>query len=371
MNDVPADVGRDGQDTRPSSRTAEEAKSFQLSQHHATVIAALIALVGGLVGHFVTSWTALGQNDRNATAQTQQANDRLKHEMALQSTKQEHEIKLERQKFIQQTIGNVVGKGTVEQQQTSLRFYAEVGIIEEPYASKILKLRPDQLPVATPGKGAVAPVSGKFVDGVDLTRLALPGFGIVAHRINSLASEVGSRWIPSDFFGGPFAAPGPRFIVVDFAAADRLDQLLTGMKAARASVHVVIDRDGAVAQLVPFDVVAYHAGASSYSGITGLNQHSIGIELVNNGRLNRSDDGSWVTWSGHVVPPERVFIESGDEKQAWERYTEAQLASLAGVIRSLKTAYPSLQEVVGQSDISPGRKLGPGPALNLSALKPL
>ncbi len=45
------------------------------------------------------------------------------------------------------------------------------------------------------------------------------------------------------------------------------------------SGHFYIDRDGRIEQWVPLDRVAHH--------VRGFNPHSIGIELVNNGRYPR------------------------------------------------------------------------------------
>ena len=49
----------------------------------------------------------------------------------------------------------------------------------------------------------------------------------------------------------------------------------------KASAHVIVDRDGSVTQLIPFNEIAWHAGESSYGTRTGLNKYSIGIEIVN------------------------------------------------------------------------------------------
>ncbi len=56
---------------------------------------------------------------------------------------------------------------------------------------------------------------------------------------------------------------------------------------AGASAHLVIGRDGTITQLAPFNVVTWHAGTSHWEGLTGLNSHSIGIEMDNAGRLTK------------------------------------------------------------------------------------
>ena len=53
--------------------------------------------------------------------------------------------------------------------------------------------------------------------------------------------------------------------------------------AAKVSSHYVIGEDGAVAQLVPEARRAWHAGVSSWRGVTDINSCSIGIEIDNPG----------------------------------------------------------------------------------------
>jgi N-acetyl-anhydromuramyl-L-alanine amidase AmpD len=52
--------------------------------------------------------------------------------------------------------------------------------------------------------------------------------------------------------------------------------------ASKVSAHYTIDRDGTIASHVPEDKRAWHAGISRMKdGRTGVNDFSIGIELVN------------------------------------------------------------------------------------------
>jgi AmpD protein len=106
----------------------------------------------------------------------------------------------------------------------------------------------------------------------------------------------------------------------------------------RVSAHVLIKRDGTLTQYVPFTDRAWHAGESQYCGRRACNDFSVGIELEG------SDD----------VP-----------------YEQAQYAALAALVRALRSAYPSLcnAEVVGHSDIAPGRKTDPGPAFDWPGLR--
>lgn len=101
----------------------------------------------------------------------------------------------------------------------------------------------------------------------------------------------------------------------------------------RVSAHLLIRRDGAVVQYVPFNRKAWHAGKSSFAGREECNEYSIGIELEG------TDD----------LP-----------------FTDRQYEQLARVTRVLMEAYPRItsERIAGHSDIAPGRKTDPGPCFD-------
>jgi N-acetylmuramoyl-L-alanine amidase len=53
--------------------------------------------------------------------------------------------------------------------------------------------------------------------------------------------------------------------------------------AAKVSCHYFVDENGTITQLVPEERRAWHAGVSSWQGVSDLNSHSIGVEIVNPG----------------------------------------------------------------------------------------
>ena len=114
------------------------------------------------------------------------------------------------------------------------------------------------------------------------------------------------------------------------SATDALARLCD--PAAKVSAHYLIDEDGTVVALVPDELRAWHAGVSWWRGRSGLNDVSIGIELVNPGH----------EWGYRPFPAAQM----------------AALLELAhGLVR--RWAIPA-ERVLGHSDIAPARKEDPG-----------
>jgi N-acetylmuramoyl-L-alanine amidase len=126
----------------------------------------------------------------------------------------------------------------------------------------------------------------------------------------------------------------------------------------QASAHVLIERDGSFVQLVPFNRAAWHAGPGKWEGMTGLNNKSIGLELINAGKLTKMDDGKFKALNGAIIPDSEVQIVNG---QAWHKYTAEQIAATVAIGKALAKTY-KISAVVGHCDLAPGIKADPGPA---------
>jgi N-acetylmuramoyl-L-alanine amidase len=115
-----------------------------------------------------------------------------------------------------------------------------------------------------------------------------------SHRLTG----TGTSFKASPNHGGALGNALPDTIVVHFTAGASLDSSVTSLcdPKSKASAHVVVGRDGKVVQLVPFDTIAWHAGASSLGNRTGLNKFSVGIEIDNAGRLTQTASGDFLTW---------------------------------------------------------------------------
>jgi N-acetylmuramoyl-L-alanine amidase len=119
------------------------------------------------------------------------------------------------------------------------------------------------------------------------------------------------------------------FIIIHFTegqTAEAAIRVLSKRKRDR-SAHIVIGRDGAVTQLVPFDITAWHTGPSSWKDRNGLAPYSIGIELDNAGPMV-AKGGRWIASFGRAYPPDQVLQaqhKHGGRYRAWHTYPHVLL----------------------------------------------
>lgn len=101
---------------------------------------------------------------------------------------------------------------------------------------------------------------------------------------------------------------------------------------SQVSSHYLVHEDGRVIQMVREADRAWHAGKSSWHGVTDINSCSVGIEIVNPGHQY-----------GYVAFPKR-------QMDAVIRLT-GDIARRHGV---------TPERILGHSDVAPGRKVDPG-----------
>lgn len=100
----------------------------------------------------------------------------------------------------------------------------------------------------------------------------------------------------------------------------------------QVSSHYLIDHDGTVYQFVDEDKRAWHAGISNWNDREGLNDYSIGIEL-----LNKDEN----------------FNAPFEEKQ---------IETLLTLIKTIQGRHPIRDDyILGHDQIAPDRKTDPGP----------
>lgn len=165
----------------------------------------------------------------------------------------------------------------------------------------------------------------------------------------------------------------PQYLVMHYTAATTAASAISWFLTpiAQASAHLVIAQDGTITQFAPFNTVTWHAGKSQWKGLIGLNQFSIGIELVNGGRLRRSGDKWTCPVDRCIVPDDEVMLathKNETEQSAWQEYAGKQMETAALVAAVLVQQY-NLKDVIGHEDISPIRKSDPGPAFPMGSFR--
>lgn len=135
-------------------------------------------------------------------------------------------------------------------------------------------------------------------------------------------------------------------------------------KLSKASCHLLIDRDGTIYQLVPFNREAWHAGKSQLDGRTGVNRFSVGIELVNPGRLEKIGEDQYRSTFGKTFTPKDGVIKQADSEahgvgHYWVEYTNIQLMALKFALSelfceyNLKWIWPHWKVQKGKLDTNP------------------
>lgn len=135
---------------------------------------------------------------------------------------------------------------------------------------------------------------------------------------------------PSPNYGERRGGLRPSLIVIHYTA-------MTSCAAARArlcdpaaevSAHWLISATGEVEALVPEEMRAWHAGAGSWRGQDDVNSRSVGVELVNTGA---------------------------------QPFPEPQMAALEAMLAGTCARWGiGPADVIGHSDMAPGRKTDPG-----------
>jgi N-acetylmuramoyl-L-alanine amidase len=137
----------------------------------------------------------------------------------------------------------------------------------------------------------------------------------------------------------------------------------------KASVHFVVEVDGTISQLVPTNRRAGHAGQSSWQGRRDVNGFSIGIEIVNPGRMTPLGNGFGLTWWGEQLD-HAVEVETPEHgKGAWAPYPEAQIAAVRALLEVLFRDVRTLKDITTHWYISPGRKVDTNPLFPLESLR--
>lgn len=165
----------------------------------------------------------------------------------------------------------------------------------------------------------------------------------------------------------------PQYLVIHYTAATTAESSIDWFMhpVARASAHLIIARDGTITQFAPFNIVTWHAGTSQWNGLMGLNKYSIGIELVNAGRLSKSGEKCFCPVDRKTVKNDDmiVAVHKNEQKEScWQEYTEAQLKAAVEIAAVMVKTY-NVKDILGHDDIAPFRKSDPGPAFPMNSFR--
>ncbi|WP_298919929.1 N-acetylmuramoyl-L-alanine amidase [uncultured Roseobacter sp.] len=135
---------------------------------------------------------------------------------------------------------------------------------------------------------------------------------------------------PSPNFGPRRNGQTPCVVVIHYTAMQSAGAAITRLcdPDAEVSAHYLIAMSGEITQLVQEDQRAWHAGAGQWRGQADVNSRSIGIELDNAGT---------------------------------HPFSEPQMAALEFLLKGIMRRWPiHPDDVIGHSDMAPGRKIDPG-----------
>lgn len=174
----------------------------------------------------------------------------------------------------------------------------------------------------------------------------------------------------------------PDYLIVHYTATDDAAAAInwfmnTNSNPDRIAAHIVLDLDGTITQLIPFNKRANHAGTSTWDTMENFNYHSIGIEVVNPGYVEKLSNGtfrrrvtntSYKTYSASesariMKATHKHKFWTATENKYWFTYPSAQLQALYALSKVLIDTY-HLITAIGHDDISPARKPDPGPAFS-------
>lgn len=146
------------------------------------------------------------------------------------------------------------------------------------------------------------------------------------------------KWRASPNFGPRRAGLTPSLIVIHYTAMQSAEAAIERLRDPKAEVsaHYLISRDGQVTGMIQEQDRAWHAGAGQWRGLGDVNSRSIGIELDNTG--------------AHPFP-------------------EPQMAALERLLIGICDRWPiAPEDIIGHSDMAPGRKIDPGPRFDWARL---
>lgn len=184
--------------------------------------------------------------------------------------------------------------------------------------------------------------------------------------------------VPAD--PAPWQTPiEPRVLVLHYAVTGNIDATVAAQRHRAFWAHASIDgfvqgRKGAVWQVrqhLGFRTRGRHAGASRWNGLDSVNGFGVGLEIANPGPLVLRGDEFFTTYGARWPADDVVELRHRNPAcryRYWANYSDQEIDIVVEAANLMIEAY-DLQDIVGHEEISPGRKIDPGPALPVEWLR--
>jgi len=217
-----------------------------------------------------------------------------------------------------------------------------------------------------------------------MRKFRLTGKNILLLTVATLlfgCSKSAIRQLPSDNHNDRI-----RYLIIHYTAIDYQNSVTALTEKNGVSSHYLIPENGDPSytndKIVPYQLVdekdrAWHAGASHWQGKNGLNDQSIGIELVYQAPCIKEElvQPSLTSNESEPVNPSKTLqvsrpfptglnIEAASDRICiYPEFDNQQIDQLITLIKRILERNPEIspERIIGHADIAPGRRTDPGP----------
>lgn len=150
----------------------------------------------------------------------------------------------------------------------------------------------------------------------------------------------------------------PKFVVLHHTVSYTTEATIKLFKDKNVSVHYLVAKDGEIIQMADNNRKCWHAGSSEWKGVSGLNSHSIGIEIINMGPLSKKGDKFYDYYNKLYTGP--VHVRKGLGYEYWEAITQQQEKAVLELCKYLNEALDiPYDNFIGHYECAPKRKNDP------------
>ncbi len=159
-----------------------------------------------------------------------------------------------------------------------------------------------------------------------------------------------------------------RFLIIHYTTIDYAESIRVLTAKDSVSAHYIIpesndptyDGDIKTIQLVDESKRAWHAGVSYWQGQHGLNDQSIGIELV-----YKAPCAKEIFEEKNTQPKFNQLNQHASEQRScfYPEFDPKQISTLIKLIKKIQKDNPEItaERIIGHADITPNRRTDPGP----------